>query len=68
MNLYEFFVFIDTATKNNPSHADICQAVADACPSTDTGKGRKLGSKLRRKLMKLFSEHPLTLEEAFSKH
>jgi len=62
------FCIYDTATKNNPSHADICQAVADACISNKTGKGRKLGSKLRRKLMKLFSEHPLTLEEAFSKH
>ncbi|MEN8217983.1 MAG: hypothetical protein ABFS56_16770 [Pseudomonadota bacterium] len=59
------FCVYDTATKNNQSHADICQAVADTC--TKTGKGRKRGSQLRRKLMKIFSEHPLTLEEAFSK-
>jgi len=61
------FCVYDTATKNNQSHADICQAVADTCQSIETGKGRKRGSKLRRKLMKLFSEPPLTLEDAFSK-
>jgi hypothetical protein len=61
------FCVYDTATKNNQSHADICQAVADSCQLTETGKGRKRGSQMRRKLMKLFSEHPLTLEEAFSK-
>jgi len=59
------FCVYDTATKNNQSHADICQTVADAC--LETGKGKKQGSKLRRKLMKVFSEYPLTLEEAFSK-
>lgn len=36
------FCVYDTATKNNQSHADICQAVADTC--TKTGKGRKRGS------------------------
>lgn len=61
------FCVYDTATKNNKSHADICQAIADTCQSIETGKWRKRGSKLRRKLMKLFSENPLTLEDAFSK-
>ncbi len=55
------FCVYDTATKNNQSHADICQAVA--CQDGS----RKQGSKLRRKLMKRFSESPQTLEEAFSK-
>lgn len=62
------FCIYDTATKNNKSHADICQALADTCEANATGKGRKLGSKLRRKLMKSFSEHPLSLEEAFQKY
>ena len=61
------FCVYDTATKNNHSHADICQTLADACQLVETGKGRKRGSQLRRKLMKLFSQYPITLEEAFSK-
>jgi hypothetical protein len=49
------FCVYDTGSKNDYSHADICQAIS----------GRLEGSKIRYKLRQVFSEKPITLDILF---